>query len=88
MPLLFIHACDSGYHARDEGAEYDTSDAALAMGVKSAVAMATEEIGRGSSSAAVEVSVEQEDGTCLLRSVVAVSVSSLMTVEANSRDGS
>ena len=84
MPLFFIHARNSEFRARDNGAEFDTPEAALAMGVKSAIAMAADEIGHGHRSAAVEVNVEQEDGTCLLSSVVAISVSPLIVAEQGS----
>ena len=81
MPLLFIHVRDSGYCARDNGTEYDTPQAALALGLRSAMALAVDEIGQGGRTAAVEVTVEQEDGTRLLSSVVAISVSPMMVAE-------
>ena len=81
MPLFFIHARNSEFCARDDGVDHDTAEAALAAGVQSAIVMAGDEIGRGHRSAAVEVNVEREDGTRLLSSVVAVSVSPLMVSE-------
>lgn len=78
MVLLFIHATNSEFHSRDEGAEYDRVEAALALGVQGAVALVADGINHGERSAAVEVSIEGEDGTQLLRSVVAISVSPLM----------
>ncbi|MGI4797931.1 MAG: DUF6894 family protein [Janthinobacterium lividum] len=75
--LLFIHATDSTFHSRDEGAEYERAEDALAFGVGSAIALIAEEINRGKNSAAVEISVRLEDGTSVLRSVVSVSVARL-----------
>ncbi|MDX7954057.1 hypothetical protein P7D22_23230 [Lichenihabitans sp. Uapishka_5] len=83
MAFLFIHLRNSEYCARDEGAEFGTPEAALAFGVKGAVDLASEEIGKGRRSTAIVVNIEQEDGTRLLTSVVAVSVSSLMAVESH-----
>ena len=81
MPILFIRAVDSQFHFFDEGAEYHQPEAALASGVQSAMALAADEIAAGAQNAAIEISVEREDGTRILRSVVAVSVSTLMPVE-------
>lgn len=86
MPLLFIHTQNSNYCARDEGAEFDTPEAALAHGVQGALSMATDEIGQGHQNTAVVVNVEQADGTRLLTSVVAVSVSPLMVGEPDPGD--
>ena len=81
MPLFFIHARNSEFCARDDGVDHDTAEAALAAGVQSAIVMAGDEIGRGFRSAAIEVNVEGENGTHLLTSVVAISVSPLMAVK-------
>ena len=81
MPLLFIHARNSTLQFRDEGVHYDGPEAALASGVRSAVAIAAEEIAGGQRSAAVEVVIERADGAQVLRSVVAISVSPLITAE-------
>jgi hypothetical protein len=78
MPRLFIHATNSTFKSSDEGAEYELPEAALALGIQSAVAILAEEINQGERNAAVEVSVEAEDGTQVLRSIVALSVSSLI----------
>ncbi len=80
MPTLFIHVQNAQFLSRDEGAEYDRPETALAVGVRGAVAMIADEINQGERSAAVEISVEQADGTQVLRSVVALSVSPLMPV--------
>ncbi len=81
MPLLFIHAANSEFRSRDEGAEYDHPEAALASGVRSAIALIADELERGQRSAAVEISIEREDRTQVLRSVVAVSVSSMILAD-------
>jgi hypothetical protein len=78
MPRLFIRATDSRFHSSDEGAEYDLPEAALALGIQGAVAILSDEIKQGERNAAVEVSIEAEDGTQVLRSIVAISVSSLI----------
>ena len=80
MPLLFIHARNSEFSSCDEGAEYDHPEAALASGVRSAITIVADEVNRGGLSAAVEISIELEDGTQLLSSVVAVSVSPLIPI--------
>ena len=79
MPLLFIHATNSMFESRDEGAEYDLPEVAMALGVRSAITILADEIHQGERNAAVEISIEAEDGTQVLRSVVAVSVSPLIT---------
>lgn len=81
MPLFSIQLRNSGYHARDDEAEHDSAEAALAAGVHSAMRMATDEIVGGCSSAAIEVIVERDDGTRLLNSVVAISVSPLIVTD-------
>ena len=93
MPVLFIHTADAEFHSRDDGAEYDRPEAALAQGIRGAVALIADEVSRGGRSVAVEVSVEQADGTQLLRSVVALCVSPLilsaqsLTPEVGYQDG-
>ena len=78
MPQLFIHATNGQFRSCDEGAEYDRPEAALALGVQGAIAIIADEVKGGERSAAVEISIEGEDGTQLLRSVVAISVSPLV----------
>ena len=80
MPLLFIHARNSKFCSCDDGAEYDHPEAALASGVQSAITIIGDEINRGERNAAVEISIELEDGTCVLSSVVVLSVSPLITI--------
>ena len=79
MPRLFIHATNGQFHSCDEGADYDRPEAALAAGVRGAIAIIADEVNGGERSAAVEISIEGEDGIQLLRSVVAVSVSPLIS---------
>ena len=78
MPQFFIQATNSTFRSRDEGADYDHPDVALALGVRGAVALLTDEIIRGKRNAAVEISIEKADGTQVLRSIVAVSVSDML----------
>ncbi len=78
MPFLFVCARNTTVLSRDEGADYDRPEAALEVGIQGAVAMVADEIHRGLRSAAVEISIEQPDGTQVLRSVVAISVSPLL----------
>ena len=82
MPQLFIHVTDGKFRSRDDGGEYDNPATALALGVRSAVAIAAEEVARGERSSAVDICIEQKDGTLVLRSVVAVSVSPLTLATA------
>lgn len=83
MPFLFIRTCNSDFGATDEGADYNTNEEALATGVQGAVAIATDEIHRGERTAAVEVCIEDQNGSAVLRTVVAISVSSLMVKRAS-----
>ena len=78
MPLLFIRARNSEFASCDDGAEYDQPEVALALGVQSAIAIIADEVNRGERSAAVEISIASEDGTQVLSSVVALSVSPLI----------
>ena len=78
MLQLFIHATNSTFFSCDNGAQYERPEDALASGVRSAVALLTDEINQGQQSAAVEISIRLEDGTQMLRSVVSVSVARLL----------
>lgn len=79
MPLLYIRTVNSDFVSRDDGADYARPEDALAAGVHSAALIGVDEIAGGKPSTAVEVRVEGSDGAVLLRSMVAVSVSALMT---------
>ena len=85
MPFLFIRTCNSDFSTIDEGAEYGSNEDALAMGVQSAVAIATDEIHRGEKTAAVDVCIEDQSGKAVLRTVIAISVSPLMIAAASHR---
>ena len=86
MPLFFIQLRNSEYYARDDGAEHDSAEAALAAGVHSAMRIATDEIAGGCRSTAIEIAIERNDGTRLLNSVVAISVSPMMLAEKPDSD--
>ena len=80
MPQLFIHTVSSTLACRDDGADYARPEDAMAVGVKSAIEIIEDEIVQeGRTSTAVEVCIEQEDGTVALRTVVAISVTPLLT---------
>ena len=72
MSLFFTQLRNSEYYARDDGSEHDSAEAALAAGVHSAMRMATDEVAGGRRSAAIEITIERNDGTRLLSSVVAI----------------
>ena len=80
MLLLFIHAQDAAFHSCDEGAEYENPAVALALGIQGALAIVAEEINQGERNSAVEISIRRADGTQILRSMVALSVSPLLPV--------
>ena len=80
MPQFFIQATNSTFRSRDQGDEYDHPDIALALGIRSAIALVVDEIIKGERNAAVEISIENVDGTQVLRSIVAVSVSSMLPI--------
>lgn len=86
VPQFFIRARDGRIHHIDDGAEYPSAEAALKLGVRGAAAIALDELAAGKQSAAVEVSIELKDGTCILCSVVSLSVSSLTTEYAQGLD--
>lgn len=81
VPLFSIQLRNSAYYARDDAAEHDSAEAALAAGVHSAMRMLTDEIVGGCRNAAIDVVIERDDGTRLLNSVVAISVSSLIVAD-------
>ena len=81
MSLFFTQLRNSKYYARDDGTEHDSAEAALAAGVHSAMRLATDEIVGGCRSAAIEITVERNDGKRLLHSVVAISVSPMIMAE-------
>ena len=78
MPRLFIHVLNARFESRDDGADYDNAEEAMAAGVRSALGIIGDEIDGGQPNAAVDVCIQQEDGTALLRSVVVLSVAPLM----------
>ena len=75
MPRYRVHLINSEFESCDEG-EYPSADAAMAAGIGAAVEVAGEAIGRGELTSAVEIRVEQGDGT-IQRRVLAFSVSHL-----------
>ena len=79
MPLLFIKTLNSTFQSRDDGIDYDRPEDALAAGVNGALEIARDELQGGRQSAAVDVCIEQEDGKVVLHSVVAISISPLLT---------
>lgn len=81
MPIFFIQLRDSKYYSRDDGTEHHSAEAALAVGVESAMRLASDEIASGCRSAALEITVERDDGKRLLHSVVALSVSPMIMAE-------
>ena len=80
MPKLYIHAINSEFRSRDSGSEYDRPEEALPQAVRSAAALAIDEIHKGNTNAAIEIRIEKADGTPLLRSIVSMSVSTLLPV--------
>jgi hypothetical protein len=83
MSIYYVYATNSYYRSSAQAKEYDGPAAALEAGVASAIAIVSEEIRTGRSNAAVEVSVADLDNNVVLRSVVNLSVSNLMTAPAN-----
>lgn len=86
MSLLFIHTTNSAFDSRDDGGEYDRPERAMAAGIRSALRIATDEMQDGRASTAVDVRIEQEDGTVLLRSILTVAVSPLQAEKPGSID--
>ena len=86
MPQYFIRALNSHFSSRDGGSDYDQPSTALTSGVGAAVAIAADEIQKGQSNAAVEVTIETLEGTPVLRSVVTLTISPLMPVPSPAGD--
>lgn len=78
MARLTICVVNSVIRSRDNGADYEEPEAALASGIQSGLDIITDEVRRGERTAAVEVSVLGEDQRAVLRAVVALSVSRLI----------
>lgn len=78
MPKLYIHAINCDFRSRDNGSEYEQPEDALRPAIESAAALAVDELHKGKTSAAIEVRIEQADGMPVLRSVVSLSVASLL----------
>lgn len=78
MPIFYIHATNSSFRSSAPAANYDTADAALKVGIKSALDIATEEVRDGMPNPIVEVCIADLDNVVVLRSAVSVSVSRLL----------
>ena len=78
MPFLFVHTINSDSAARDDGQDYATPEDALKSAIWSASVLAAEELQGGKTSSAIEVRIEEEDGSAVLRAIVSLSVSPLM----------
>ena len=78
MPNFSIRLVNSTFESHDNGADYERAEDALDVGIHSALRIIQEEIGGDRHAAAVDVYVEDKDRACVLRSVVALSVSSLL----------
>jgi hypothetical protein len=78
MPVLFIHLLNSTFKSKDEGAEYSSPEAALQAGIRGALSVAADEILRGQSNSAVQLTIEDNNNTPVLRSVVSIAVSPML----------
>lgn len=78
MSRFIIHVTNSEFTGQDSDLDYDRAEDALAAGVRSGVAIVTDEIIAGKASAAAEICIEAENGSFILRSVVTLSVAPLL----------
>jgi hypothetical protein len=78
MPVLSIKVTNSRFSDIVEGEHYDRPEDALASGVRGALALLADEINGGHPNGAIDVRVSDENGTPILRSIVAVSVSAML----------
>ena len=69
MQLLFIHATDAVSTSCDEGANYNSPEDALAVGVRGAVEILADDIKRGAHYATIEIGIKRGDGSQILRSL-------------------
>ena len=83
MSLLFIHLVNSKFESRDDGEEYGRPEAALQAGIRGALGVAADEVLAGRPNSAVELIVEQKDGTPVFRSLVTIAVSPLLSMGNN-----
>ncbi len=79
MPRYSIRTTNSVFIGNDDEAVFDDPEDALMSGIQGAIEISADEIASGRPTSAVEVCVNDEDGRPLLRSVVALSVSPLLT---------
>ncbi|WP_375391583.1 hypothetical protein [uncultured Sphingomonas sp.] len=79
MPRYSIRTTNSVFEGNDDDAVFDRPEDALTSGIQGAIQISAEEIASGKLCAAVDVCVDDEDGTPLLRSVVSLSVAPLLT---------
>lgn len=79
MPIFQVQTTDSAFHCAGDHKEYAGPEAALAAGIDGAIAMAADQIRRGEPASAVEVRVMDLQHATLLRSVVSISVTSLLS---------
>ncbi len=77
MEKFSLHATDSSFRTSTKPQEYDNVESAQAAGIRSAAAIANDEIIAGAITSAVEVCVENSHHDVVDRSVVNMSVSKL-----------
>lgn len=79
MPIFHVETTDSAFRSAGGCQEYAGPEAALAAGIEGALAMAGDQIRQGEASSAVEVRVMDLENVTVLRSIVSISVSGLLS---------
>ena len=85
MPEFVIRTVNSTFNTLADHQSFASAEHAMRFGVSGALAIASDEVLRGSPSTAVEVIVEDDDRHTMLRTVVSVAVAPLIAMEAQGK---
>jgi hypothetical protein len=78
MSIFHVTVTNCTFRTSSEPTDFIGAEAALQDGIKSAVAIATDELNDGSTSTVIEVCVADSNHVAIFRSVVSLSVCPLM----------
>lgn len=78
-PIFHVQTTDSAFHCAGDHKDFSAPEAALAAGIDGAIAIAADQIRQGEPASAVEVRVMDLEEATVLRSVVSISVASLLS---------
>lgn len=87
MPIFHVQTTDSAFHCAGDHQDYAGPEAALAAGIDGAIAVAADQIRQGEEAYAVEVRVVNPEDVTVLRSIVSISVSRLLSGQPSGAEG-